>query len=77
MKGIVNGVEQAIGKMKLRESARVFVQPKYGYGSKGNEDFGIPGDATLTYELRLNNFTKVSSACCGSSCWCAIGRVVR
>jgi len=62
VKGIVSGVEQAIGKMKLKESARVFVQPKYGYGSKGNEDLGIPGGATLTYEIRLNNFTKVRSA---------------
>ncbi len=55
---MVSGVERAIGKMKLKEKARVVVKPKYGYGQEGNPDLGIPGGATLTYEIRLNNFTK-------------------
>lgn len=55
------GLEQAIGTMHLKESARIFVKPQYAYGEEGNAELGIPGGAELTYDVRLNNFTKVSS----------------
>ena len=45
--------------MKSQESARVVVKPKYGFGNKGNPDLGIPGDAELIFELRLNSFNTV------------------
>ncbi len=56
---MVAGVEQAIGKMSKKESARITVKPEYAYGEEGCEDFDIPGGAKLVYEVRLNNFVKV------------------
>lgn len=53
------GVEKAIGTMKMKESARISVKSKYGYGDEGCPELGIPGGADLVYEVRLNNFTKV------------------
>ena len=58
-KGVVAGVEKAIGGMKMKEYARITVQPQYAYGEEGNKELGIPGGAELVYEVRLNNFTKV------------------
>ncbi len=46
--------------MKLKESARIIVKPQYAYGEEGNAELGIPEGAELTYDVRLNNFTKVS-----------------
>ena len=62
-KGIVAGLEQAIGTMKMKESARIIVKPQYAYGEEGNNELGIPGGAELTYDVRVNNFTKVSGVC--------------
>lgn len=53
------GVEKAIGEMKSKESARVEVQPQYGYGEEGNADLEVPGSAELVYHIRLNSFQKV------------------
>lgn len=58
-KGVVPGVEQAIGTMKLKESAQVNVKSQYAYGDEGCKELGIPGGAELVYDIRLNNFTKV------------------
>ena len=49
--------------MKGQESARVVVRPKYGFGKEGNPDLGIPGDADLLFEIRLNSFSKVCNVC--------------
>lgn len=59
-KGIVSGVEKAIGTMKETESARICVMPQYGYGEEGCAELGIPEGAELVYEVRMNKFTKVS-----------------
>lgn len=53
------GVEKAIGQMKDKECARVIVKPEYGFGEDGNPDLGIPGDAELLFDIRLNSFQKV------------------
>lgn len=45
--------------MKRLECARFTIQPQYGYGADGNAELEVPGNATLVYEIRLNNFTKV------------------
>lgn len=52
-------MEQAIGKMKLREKARITVRADYGYGQAGCAELNIPAGAELVYEVRLNNFSKV------------------
>ncbi len=42
--------------MKKREKALLTIQSKYGFGEKGNEKFGIPGDAEICYEIYLSSF---------------------
>ena len=59
---MVPGLEEAIGKMTLRESARITVKPEHGYGEEGCPEFNIPGGAVLKYDVRLNNFVKVSGS---------------
>ncbi len=45
--------------MKVKESARIIDQPHYAYGEAGIPDVGVPPNAELVYEIRLNNFEKV------------------
>ena len=59
--GILEAVEKVIGKMKNRETARITVQSKYGYGEDDRTERGIPNNADMVFEVRLNNFTKVCS----------------
>lgn len=42
--------------MKRREKAELKIQSKYGFGEKGNEEFGIPGNAEILYEIYLIAF---------------------
>lgn len=58
-KGILRGVELAIGQMKLKETARVTIRSDYGFGEEGNPDVGIPGGADLVYDVRLSNLEQV------------------
>lgn len=45
--------------MKKDEKALVTVKPKYGYGSAGSAEHGIPADAILEYVIHLTDFVKV------------------
>ena len=63
-KGVVSGLEKAIGTMVVNDVVRVIVKSEYAYGEEGNAELGIPGGADLVYEVRLNNFTKVSQSFC-------------
>nr|XP_054761967.1 peptidyl-prolyl cis-trans isomerase FKBP4-like [Lytechinus pictus] len=56
--GIVEGLEIAIKRMKKGEKARLKVKSKYAYGSKGNAEYNIPGNADVTYEVTLAKFEK-------------------
>ena len=50
-----------MGKMLNKEIAKVFIQPgRYGFGSKGNEELGVPPDAALTYVIEIKNLVKVN-----------------
>ena len=61
--GIVEGVELALEKMKKGEKAEITVEPKYGYGEEGSEEYSIPANATLQYEIDLIDFKKVIIEC--------------
>ena len=59
--GLLPGVEEAVGAMFSGEVARVWIKPgKWSFGSAGNPEFNIPGDASINYEIELKSFTKVS-----------------
>lgn len=55
---IVEGIEKALLKMRNHERTKVFIKPQYGFGDKGHEDFGIPPDTEIEYEICLFSFEK-------------------
>lgn len=59
---IILGVETALEKFKEGEKSRLVIAPEYAFESAGNEAFGIPGDATVEYEVELLTFVKVKQA---------------
>ncbi|CAL1261693.1 unnamed protein product [Larinioides sclopetarius] len=54
---VVEGIEHALYKFRLNEKSFLYVKSKYGF-EKGSEEFNIPPDATITYEVTLLSFTK-------------------
>nr|CAB3246472.1 peptidyl-prolyl cis-trans isomerase FKBP4-like [Phallusia mammillata] len=55
-------IDIAVKQMKREEKCNIIVQPKYGYGSNGNEKLNIPPDAELSYDIELIKFEKVKEA---------------
>ncbi|KAL7739465.1 hypothetical protein ACLKA6_019421 [Drosophila palustris] len=51
--GIVEGLETALQKMNVGETSKIKIQPKYAFGTKGNETFKIPSNATIEYIVKL------------------------
>lgn len=56
--GIVSGVEIALEKFKKGETAKLIVKPKFAYGPVGNNDLGVPGNATVEYTITMNEFER-------------------
>lgn len=59
---VIEGVELALEKFKEGEKSRLVIKPEYAFGSAGNDKFGIPGGATVEYEVELVTFVKVKQA---------------
>lgn len=59
--GVIDGVERALEKFKKGEQSRVYIKPKYAFGSEGKPEWNIPPDATVEYVITLNSFEKVSA----------------
>ncbi|XP_050409166.1 peptidyl-prolyl cis-trans isomerase FKBP4 isoform X1 [Patella vulgata] len=55
---VIEAIEIAVTKMKRGEKCHLTVGPQYAYGSTGSEDFKIPPNATLEYDVYLSNFEK-------------------
>eukprot|EP00795_Rhopilema_esculentum_P011545 gene11545-21774_t len=55
-KGICLGIEKALYKMKKREKVHLRIQANYGFGEKGSEEYNIPGNAEISYEVYLTAF---------------------
>jgi len=59
--GLLPGVEEAMSKMCDGEKAHVWIHPgRWGFGSAGKPEFGIPGEALLEYVIHLKKFENVS-----------------
>lgn len=56
--GIPRGLELALEKLKKNETAQITLKPKYGFGRTGLPDKGVPPEATLVYEVKLDSFEK-------------------
>jgi len=57
-KNIPPGAELGLEKMKKGEVASVVLSSRYGFGSKGCKELGVPANASLRYELTLKTFEK-------------------
>ena len=56
---VVEGIEMALKKMKKSQQTRVKIGPQYAWDDEGHREFGIPADATVTYEVTLSDYVKV------------------
>ena len=56
--GIVPGLEVAIGHMRKKEVARVLLKPEYAFGKEGNEELGVPPNASVEYTVTVKTFEK-------------------
>uniref|UniRef100_A0A8C6WIN2 peptidylprolyl isomerase n=1 Tax=Neogobius melanostomus TaxID=47308 RepID=A0A8C6WIN2_9GOBI len=56
------GVEKGIMAMEQGEEALFTIKPKYGFGNAGNEKLGVPGGATLQYNIKLTAFEKAKES---------------
>jgi tetratricopeptide (TPR) repeat protein len=53
-----HGVEEALYKFHKGEKAILKLAPAYGFGSAGKQEFGVPSNAPLVYEVELKDFVK-------------------
>ncbi|XP_053321467.1 peptidyl-prolyl cis-trans isomerase FKBP4 [Spea bombifrons] len=60
--GVPQGVETAVQQMEKGEEAILYLKPKYGFGSVGYDQFQIPPDANLQYEIKLKSFEKAKES---------------
>jgi len=49
--GIPDGIDVGLRKFKRQETSILTLSPKYAFGAKGSEQFSIPGDSTVKYEV--------------------------
>jgi len=54
----VQGFHVAIQDMKKGSKAIFIINPAKGYGDKEHQQYGIPSNATLIYEITLHDFTN-------------------
>ncbi|XP_030023073.1 FK506-binding protein 59 isoform X2 [Manduca sexta] len=59
---ICEGVERALEKFLKGEKSRLIIKPKYAFKTKGNQELGVPPDATVEYEVTLTNFEKAKDS---------------
>eukprot|EP00808_Paulinella_micropora_P008566 g62092.t1 len=59
---LVWGVEEALLSMAKGQKCRVWVDPRYGYGSKGHKKLKVPPDSRLVYEIELLSFENPPSS---------------
>lgn len=55
---IIEGIEEALQKMKKNEHARVRIKSSLAWGKNGNDEFGIGPHVDVQYEILLKSFEK-------------------
>lgn len=55
---VIDGVEQAITKMKKDEISVFNIRSSRAWGSEGNKQFDIPANSDLQYEITLKSFER-------------------
>ena len=49
----------ALKKMKKSQQTRLKISTDYAWGHEGYEEFRVPSDAEITYEVTLLDYVKV------------------
>lgn len=59
---MIDGLDRAVMKMKKGEVALVTIEPEYAFGSNESQQelAVVPPNSTITYEVELVSFDKVS-----------------
>ncbi|XP_031627970.1 FK506-binding protein 59 isoform X2 [Contarinia nasturtii] len=55
---VIEGVQKALTHFGKSETSRLIIKPEYAFGAAGNEQFGIPPNATVEYTVTLNEFER-------------------
>jgi len=55
---VIDGLDIAAQSMKKGEKALVTIKPNYGFGEQGNQEKGVPPNATLQYDIEMVSFVK-------------------
>lgn len=58
--GLIIGIETAVKKMKKMETSLITVHPDLAFGREGKQDWNIPSNAQVQYQIQLLDFEKVS-----------------
>lgn len=56
---VVEGIDVALKKFKKGEKSKIYLTPKYAFGSEGSAELNIPPDSSVEYEITLNLLEKV------------------
>lgn len=59
---VISGVQIALTHFHKGETSRLTIAAEHAFGTKGNAKFGIPPNATVEYEVSLNDFEKEPDA---------------
>lgn len=54
----ITGLDLAIRLMRSGEKVQLKISPRFGYGTDGSILLGVPGEATLMYDLQLINIGR-------------------
>ncbi|XP_057701845.1 peptidyl-prolyl cis-trans isomerase FKBP5 [Corythoichthys intestinalis] len=61
-KGVPLGVDRAMDKMQKGERCMLYLTHKYGFGSKGNQEFKIGPNKDIVYEVTLKDFKRAKDS---------------
>ncbi|GFT12951.1 peptidyl-prolyl cis-trans isomerase FKBP4 [Nephila pilipes] len=56
--GIVDGLEIALKNFKKGERSKIILSPKYAFGTEGSDEFNVPSNVTVEYDVTLKSFEK-------------------
>lgn len=71
---VINGLDKAVMTMKKGEVALVIIAPEYAFGStESKQELAVvPPNSTVSYEVELVSFDKVSSILYMQLCFCIL-----
>lgn len=60
--GLPEGIDKVLKRMKKGERSVITMGPRYGFGKAGRAEYGVPGNATIEWDITLKEFIKVKDS---------------